>query len=355
LSDLAESTGGLLIANSNDLRLGMERVASDVKSYYEMTYEPLRADFDGLFRKIRVKVARKDVVVQSRSGYFALPPSDQIVLPYEFALMAALSVKEPARDFDYRAAALHFAPGPAGRTHTLMVQVPLDAVAFATDTKKKTWRLRLSVMAMIKDDQGRLVERFSDDYPLTGPLDQLAAVRQGQSVLRRQVTLPAGRYTLETAAVDRNGNKASVKRAAFEVAPVAAGPALSSVSVIRRAEPLPADAPPSSDPFRVEGIRLVPNLDAQIKKSATPSLSLFAMVYPLAGAEAPTATLEFWRDGKAVGRAQPELSAADQEGHRPCVAVLPTASFAPGNYEVRLRVSQGPATVEERTALVLVP
>ena len=192
LSDLAESTGGLLIANSNDLRLGMERVASDVKSYYEMTYEPVRADFDGAFRKIRVKVARKDVVVQSRSGYFALPPSDQVVLPYEFALMAALSVKEPARDFDYRAAALHFAPGPAGRTHTLMVQVPLEAVTFATDTKKKTWRLRLSVMAMVKDDQGRLVERWSDDYPLTGPLDQLEAVRQSQSVLRREVTLPPG-------------------------------------------------------------------------------------------------------------------------------------------------------------------
>ncbi len=355
LSDLAESTGGLLIANSNDLRLGMERVASDVKSYYEMTYEPRRADFDGLFRKIRVKVARKDVVVQSRSGYFALPPSDRIVLPYEFALMAALSVKEPARDFEYGAAALHFAPGPAGRTHTLMVQVPLESMPFATDNKKKTWRLRLSVLAMIKDDQGRLVERFSDDYPLTGPLDQLEAMRQGQAVLRREVTLPPGRYTLETAAVERNVGKASVKRAAFEVAPVAAGPALSSVSVIRRAEPLPADAPPSADPFRVEGIRLVPDLDAHIKKSATPSLSLFAIVYPLAGAEAPTATLEFWRDGKAVGRAQPELSAADKEGHRHCVAVLPTASFAPGNYEVRLRVAQGPATVEERAALVLVP
>jgi VWFA-related protein len=355
LSDLAESTGGLLIANSNDLRLGMERVASDVKSYYEMTYEPVRADFDGAFRKIRVKVARKDVVVQSRSGYFALPPSDQIVLPYEFALMAALSVKEPARDFDYRAAALHFAPAPAGRTHTLLVQVPLEAVTFATDTKKKTWRLRLSVMAMVKDDQGRLVERWSDDYPLTGPLEQLEAVRQGQSMLRRQVTLGPGRYTLETAAVDRTANKVSVKRAAFEVAPVSAGPALSSVSVIRRAEPLPTDAPPSSDPFRVEGIRLVPNLDAQVQKSTNANLSLFAIVYPAAGAEAPTATLEFWRDGKAVGRAQPELSAADKEGHRHCVAVLPTAAFAPGNYEVRLRVAQGPATVEERAALVLVP
>jgi hypothetical protein len=147
----------------------------------------------------------------------------------------------------------------------------------------------------------------------------------------------------------------SVKRAAFEVLPVAAGPALSSVSVIRRAEPLPADAPPSSDPFRVEGIRLVPNLDAQIKKSATPNLSLFAIVYPAAGTEAPTATLEFWRDGKAVGRAQPELSAADREGHRHCVTMLSTAAFAPGNYEVRLRVAQGPATVEERAALVLVP
>ena len=49
------------------------------------------------------------------------------------------------------------------------------------------------------------------------------------------------------------------------------------------------------------------------------------------------------------------MSAADKEGHRHCVAVVPTTSFAPGNYEVRLRVAQGANTVEERAALVLVP
>jgi DMSO/TMAO reductase YedYZ molybdopterin-dependent catalytic subunit len=51
--------------------------------------------------------------------------------------------------------------------------------------------------------------------------------------------------------------------------------------------------------------------------------------------------IEFWRDGKAVGRAQPELSAADKEGHRHCVAMLSTASFAPGSNGVGILYDQG--------------
>ena len=35
LGDLAESTGGFLIANSNDMKAGMERVAGDIVGYYE--------------------------------------------------------------------------------------------------------------------------------------------------------------------------------------------------------------------------------------------------------------------------------------------------------------------------------
>jgi hypothetical protein len=169
------------------------------------------------------------------------------------------------------------------------------------------------------------------------------------------MTLAPGRYTLETAALERNGARTSVKRTAFEVPATTPGLALSSVSVIRRAEPLPPDALASGDPFRVEGIRLVPNLDAPIKKSLAPSLSFFAIVYPAAGGPPSRAVLEFWKEGKAVGKTEPELSRPDKEGRVHCVAVVPTASFPPGPYEVRLKVTQGPAEAEERTTLVLEP
>ena len=76
LRELAEDTGGALIANTNDLGKGLDRVTADLASYYEVAYVPQSGEADGRFRKIDVKVTRKGVDVTSRSGYFALPPSE---------------------------------------------------------------------------------------------------------------------------------------------------------------------------------------------------------------------------------------------------------------------------------------
>ena len=87
---LAEETGGVLVANTNNLAERLDRVSGDLDAYYEIAYAPTNAD-DGRFRKVEVKVAR-GVDVQSRSGYFALPPTDGApLLPYEMPMLAAAS------------------------------------------------------------------------------------------------------------------------------------------------------------------------------------------------------------------------------------------------------------------------
>ncbi|HEY6554963.1 MAG TPA: VWA domain-containing protein, partial [Vicinamibacteria bacterium] len=73
LGDLAESTGGFLIANTNDMKAGMERVAGDIVGYYEVVYAPAKVETDGKFRQLEVKVSRGGTNVQARKGYFAVP------------------------------------------------------------------------------------------------------------------------------------------------------------------------------------------------------------------------------------------------------------------------------------------
>jgi VWFA-related protein len=355
LSDLSEGTGGFLIANANDAKAGMDRVAADIQGYYEVSYVPPKTGFDGGFRKIAVKTTRKDVVLQSRAGYFALPPSDQIVLPFEVPLLTALSGAQTAHDFDYRARALRFGPAPGGVEHALVVEVPLDHFEFAVDKKKKVYRLKLVVLAVVKDAEGRVVERFSDQYPLGGPLEQLDSVRQANAVLRRRIVLAAGHYTLESVAQVKDTGRTSVERNAFEVPATGPGLALSSLCLIRRVDPLPADAPPSTDPFRVEGIRVVPHLEGTVSKAASPNLSFFARVYPAAGGETPRLTLEFVRDGKVIGRAPPDSPAPDAGGRLAYVGSVPATGLTPGAYEVRLTAAQGAATVTTRTMFELLP
>lgn len=355
LSDLAEGTGGFLVANANDFGKAVDRVAADIRGYYEVTYVPAVTTFDGGYRKIAVKVARKDVVLQTRRGYFALPPSDQIVLPYEMPLLAALSAPTPPHDFDHQATALRFAPGPDGTETAVLVEVPLAPLDFTVDQKKKTFALQLTTLAVLKDAEGRIVERFSDEYPISGPLASLADAKQSNAVLRRVAMLAPGRYTLETASQVKGSGKTSIQRASLEVPVSSEGPQLSSLCLLRRADPVAADAPGAEDPFRVETSRLVPHLAGPVSKAATPNLSFFARVYPTQGGGPAQLTLDFVRDGKIVGRAQPPLPQADARGRIAYVGGVPSSGFAPGNYEVRLTVSQDGTGTTEMTRFELVP
>ncbi len=125
LRDLAESTGGFLVAETNDLRPGLERVVSDLRAYYEVGYAPPNPKADGRWRAISVKVSRPGVVVRTRRGYYALPPGAPAVLPYELALAEALAASPMPRDVEHRAATLRFAGGEAETETLVWVEVPL--------------------------------------------------------------------------------------------------------------------------------------------------------------------------------------------------------------------------------------
>ena len=76
---------------------------------------PAVVSFDGSFRRIAVKVARKDVVLQSRRGYFALPPCDQICCPTRCRCSRRSRRRRRRTTSRHQAAALHFAAGPGRR------------------------------------------------------------------------------------------------------------------------------------------------------------------------------------------------------------------------------------------------
>ena len=353
LNEFAQSTGGFLIANTNDFKPAMARIATDIGSYYEAAYAPVVQEFDGKFRKIDVKVTRPGVTVQSRSGYFALPPGEgSALLPFEMPLLTALTVDPPPHAFEYQAQALQFGVTPEGRDHVLVFEVPLETMTFQEDPKKKLYRLRFSMLALVRDHDGRIVERFSDDYPFEGPLANLAGVKRGNLIFKRPFNLPAGDYTVDFVAQDRDSGRTSVQRAKLRVAP-AEGLALSSVNVVRRVEEAGAEIP-LDDPFRVDRTRVIPNLDLPIVKSQNPNLSVYFVVYAKPGTT-PKSALEFLQGDTVVARARPELPAADKDGRIPYVVTFPIAGFGPGRYSVRALVMDGGKVAESETPFTIVP
>jgi VWFA-related protein len=355
LGELADATGGFLVANTNDFKPAMARVATDIGSYYEAAYAPVNQEFDGKFRKISVKVTRPGVTVQSRSGYFALPPGEgSAMLPFEMPLLTALTVTPTPHAFDFQAAALQFGPGTEGRSHVLVIEVPLQKMSFEEDRKKKTYQLRFSLLALVRDSEGRIVERFSDDYPFEGPLDNLENLRRGNLIFKRPFALNPGEYTVDFVAQDRDSGRTSVERRKLLVPPPASV-AVSSVSVIRRIEEAGADLP-ADDPFRVDRMRVIPNLDVPVSKAQNSKLSIYTLVYvDPAAVRPPKMALEFMQGDRLIARAMPQLGPPDKDGRIQFVGTIPVDSVAPGTYSVRVLVQQGSDVAEAESPVTLVP
>jgi VWFA-related protein len=353
LNEFAKSTGGFLIANTNDFKPAMARVATDIGSYYEAAYAPVSQEFDGRFRRIEVKVTRPGVTVQSRSGYFALPPGEgSALLPFELPLLTALTVDPLPHAFDFQSAVLQFEPTPDGRNHLLVFEVPLQTMTFEEDRRAKVYRLRFSLLALVRDSEGRIVERFSDDYPFEGPIASLDGVKRGNLIFKRPFTLKPGAYTADFVAQDRDSARTSVQRARFSVPPDT-GIALSTLSVVRRIEEAGAEVPPG-DPFKVDRTRVVPNLNLPIAKSQNANLSVYFVVYTEPGAT-PKMALEFLKGDTLLARAKPELPAAGADGRLPYVVTVPIDGFAPGEYSVRGLVMHGGGVAESETAFTIDP
>lgn len=356
LGDIAEETGGFLIANTNDFKKGAERLAADLSGYYEVTYTPPPAPFDGRFRTIDVKVARKGAVVQNRSGYFAVPAgASSAMFAYEVPLLGALALDPPPRDFEIRAGALHFDQGPGGREHRLIVEVPISSLRMVTDETKKTYAVHFSLLAVVRNREGSVVERFSEDYPFTGPLDKADGLKLGNIVLKRRFTLTPGHYILEVAGQDRTASRTAVTRQAFDVPPPREGVSMSSLALVRRIEPGAVGTDKTDDPLDAGGVRVVPNLDLPISVAANQKLSLFFIAYPPREGGPQGMTLEFARDGKTLARAEPPLPAPEADGKIRYFGTFPIQRFAPGRYEVRVAISQPGGPSEERAAFTLVP
>ena len=115
LGQIAESTGGMLISHTNDVRAGITRAVGDLRGYYEIAYSPTNRSFDGKFRKVTLKVKRPGVSVQTRSGYFAMPPGEgTATFPYEVQLLQAMRSADPPRELPVHTRTFRFGVGGDG-------------------------------------------------------------------------------------------------------------------------------------------------------------------------------------------------------------------------------------------------
>ena len=349
IRELAESTGGFMIGDSNDLRGPLQRVNEEISSYYELSYNPGIRNYDGSFRKVTV-TGRKDLVIHARNGYFALPPEARAagVELYEMTLLKAISEGKPSNDVVFRSAAVVLKPAASGTEVSLLAEVPLRGLQPLVDAAKQSQSVHFSIAALVKNPSGEVVEKVTRDRSIQVTADQL---KMGNFIDKMAITLPPGKYTLESAVEDRESKRIGVQSSQFVVPAKSNGVAISSLTVLRSYTPNAKGLDPA-EPFQFQGGSITPTLNNTIPRAKDSNLRLFFVVYQDPSvAEKPTVEIEFLQNGKVLQKVPLPLPAADASGKIPYVMTIPAEAIPPGKYEIHAIAKQGKTESDCRTAI----
>ena len=353
LHSLAEDTGGFAIENSNDMRLPLRRVMEEVRAHYEVAYAPASTNYDGHFRTIEVRTTRPGLRIQNRKGYFALPMlNGEPLEPFELAALAVLNSDSAPHAFEFHAGTLRFRSA-ADETECLAVfSVPSRVLSFTDDPKSKLFRMHVSFVALVKDEQDQIVRKISRDLQFQAPSGKRPEFERGETAVTLPFTLPPGRYRMEAVAIEPEGQTASIHKIALFV-PSAGHIGLSDLVFVRSVQP-DTDDRDAADPLVSAGGRVTPELNPAIPKSADAVEGLYFVIYPSPAIGAkPDVRIAVSHNGKLVTATQQSLPAAEPDGSIRVLREIGLGGLDSGTYEIKVTAAQGGATASSSAVIAI--
>lgn len=356
LGQLAQETGGFLVQGSNDFDKGFRRVDEDIRNHYVLTYTSSKPEYDGRFRSIDVKVTRPGVTVSHRKGYYAVPPTGGApILTYEAPALVALESTPVPNAFPVFARAFTFPRTVEATRVPVLVGLQTQSLHYRTDAEARTFQAEFVVVARIRDVNGQVARKLSQQYTLAGTLDELEQNRRGDVLFYRQPDLPPGLYTLEVVVHDVLADTSSVRISSLDVPEVdTTQPRLSSLFVVQRVERVPAEERDDETPLYFGDLLAYPNIGQPLSKTATQELAFAFTIYP-EGRPLTGARLELFRGGQPVGAAPLDLESPGPDGRVQQISRLPMAALEPGAYELRVAVQAGDAVLRRNVRVTIAP
>ncbi len=244
--DLASTTGGFSVRNSNDLASGIDRIASESLSYYLLAYNPSNTKQDGRFRKIEVKVNRRDARVRARRGYYASlegAPTQRVPPRPDRDFQVALDSPYEANDVPLRITSFVTGDGSPGKAKTsVLTEVDIRNLGF----KEVEGHFDDTLEYLIVVANGGSGEYWRSDKELA--MDLLPATRAKLLAtwlpIPSDFELPPGGYQAKMVVRDKNTGKVGTVSLDFEV-PALEGLRTSTLILTDRLKPASEENAPS--------------------------------------------------------------------------------------------------------------
>lgn len=313
MATLSSDTGGKAFFDSNDFSPAFAQMQKDTSAYYVIGYHSTDPRRDGRYRRISIKVDRKDLKLEYRRGYYA--PADYRHATKderEQQLEDELASPLPATDLPVYLEALYFRQAPGRFFVPISLVVPGSEIPFVKggDRDKAT----LDIIGQVRDMNGRDIGDVRDTVKLA--VNESEQVRQKNVQYTTGFSLPTGKYHVKfVVRENETGRMGSFETDLF--VPDLHKVPLKMSSVVLASQLAPARKQQDS-PLVRNGQELVPNLPHVFRTNQ--HLYLLYEVYDPAHATAVKAAAE--KSGKDV---KPEAAA---------VRVMTSIEFLRGSAKV---------------------
>jgi len=348
---LAGGTGGFVIANTNDLLGGLERIGKEQNEYYILAYTPVESP-EGSCHTLRVKVDRGGTSVRARSGYCNVKPVDLLAgKPVEQDLENRATGSQPG-SVTASMQAPFFYTSPNTARVDVAIEIPSASLKF--EKVKGKLHSELNVLGIAYKPDGAVAARFSDTVKLD--LDgqkELDAFKQKPLHYENQFDVASGQYNFKV--VFSSGGESFGKLeqplvvdpndgTQFGLSALALSKEVHRVSELETA--LDTELLEGRAPLVASGLQFTPT-GANRFKTTEPATMYLEIYEPLlVGANPPQVGVELRLVDRKTGQQKVdsglvEVASFIRAGN-PVIAVglkLPVSALAAGSYRVELTAS----------------
>jgi VWFA-related protein len=343
---VATGTGGFVIANSNDLLNGLQKIGKELSEYYVLGYTPPTPE-DGSCHALKVKVDRSGAQVRARTGYCAVRPTDFLADKPVAKQLEAHAMGAESGDIAGSAAAPFFYTSPGTARVNLALDLAGSSIKFNKD--KGNYHAVLNILGVAVKSDGTVAARFSDAIDLQLDKKQLDDFASRPYHYENQFFIASGQYTLKLAV--NTGDKYGkfevplvvdpYDKAQFSMSGLALSKEFHKVSDM--SESLDALLLQDRTPLVTQGLQLVPTGQSTFKKSDRAAIYLEVYEPPATDSTPPKVSLKLSILDEKTGKSEleagvPETGASVVPGNPaiPMGVPLPLSSLQPGTYIVEL-------------------
>ena len=359
---ISGDTGGRFLKGSNDIGQGLERINEEIQSRYTLAYRSTNQNFDSSFRKVKIEVRRPDTQIVSRSGYYAIPPEDIVLLsPADKKLFDNFGSVQANPAFPVSISLSAFRGRGGMYTVPLAIELPPDAVQF--DRKGDKRSMQLEVVGVLKATPDKVLSRLGGNFDVNLSAADYNSIVTNNIFYRQDLLLTPGDYTIDLIVKDRQSGKLSGKREQLVLPDLDSEFATTGLVLSRSVTAVTPQLGESPDVFTYRNTAIRPSAARQFR--ATDNLVMYLDIYNAANSADTSkpmvrVTARLLKDGQPATKPFDfVLSDLDDKPvpHLTFAEYIRLAGMMPGNYTVTIEAKDmvSKKVVKQEASFAIVP